>query len=336
MEGYNQKTLKTSRGYTYTYYVSDSSHKIDPSLPPLLFSHGWPDDARMWKSIADKLRKLPFKLIIPDLLGYSGTSKPTDPAAYKYDGMTKDITEILDAEGAKKVISIGHDWGCVVAARVYNYYPERVTGVVLLNVVYLPPSKDKFDLDATNAVTKEAFGYPIYMYWHFFTSPEAPKLLKEKVGRLYSALHAKGATSMRDFFCNANAFPDYLNSDSPVPEVREYAQDPEFKKYFIERLSRDGFEGPQNYYISFKNNIQWECDSQLPAENAKVDVPLLYIGCTQDAVCRPEAMAGAKQAGLVPDLEEAPLVDCAHWSPYEKPDEMAAPIADWLQRRFMK
>lgn len=336
MEGFDKKTIKVSRGFTYTYYVSDSTHKTDSSQPALLFTHGWPDDAHMWEGIAKGLRDLPFKLIIPDLLGYDGTDKPKDEAAYKWDAMTKDLTEICDAENTPKVIPVGHDWGSAVAARFYNYHPDRCSGLVLLNVVYLPPSKDKFDLDAVNAMTEQVFGYGIYQYWHFFTSPEAPELLKTQIERLYAALHSEGTTAMKDFFTNPGAFPKFLNGDQPLPEVREYAKDPAFKKYHIDRLSRDGFEGAQNYYKAFKNNVQWECDKDLPAERAKVNVPLLYIGCDQDAVCRPEAMIPAKQAGLVPDLEETPIIHCAHWSPYEAPKECSNYIADWLKRRFVK
>ena len=64
-----------------------------------------------------------------------------------------------------KVIAIGHDWGSAVAARLYNYYPDRVAGLVCLNVVYLPPSAEKFDLDAANEISKAVFGYPQYYYW---------------------------------------------------------------------------------------------------------------------------------------------------------------------------
>ena len=39
MEGFTKKTLKVSRGYTYTYYVS--TNKVDDSLPALFFCHGW-------------------------------------------------------------------------------------------------------------------------------------------------------------------------------------------------------------------------------------------------------------------------------------------------------
>lgn len=162
MDAFHKKTLKTSRGYIYMYYTVEG----DKSLPTLLFQHGWPDCAEMWEGIASRLHSSSkYPMIIPDLLGYGGTDKPTDPAEYKWDAMTKDLIEIVDNEKADKIISIGHDWGSGCASRVYNYYPERVVGLVNLNVPYMPPAQQKWVLDAINAMTEKIYGYPALMYW---------------------------------------------------------------------------------------------------------------------------------------------------------------------------
>lgn len=161
MDGFEKKTLKTTRGYTYTYYTSAG----DASLPTLFFQHGWPDHAEMWKQVATPLCDTKHPIIIPDMLGYDGTDKPTDPAEYRWDTMTKDLVEIADTEKVDKLISIGHDWGSACAARLYNYYPNRVVGLVFLNVGYMAPARQPFDLDGTNKFTEQAFGYPIFSYW---------------------------------------------------------------------------------------------------------------------------------------------------------------------------
>lgn len=161
MDSFEKKTLKTSRGYTYTYYTSEG----DRSHPALLFQHGWPDHAKMWKGIAERLVETKFPIIIPDLLGYDGTDKPTDPAEYKWDAMTKDLIDIIDTEKVDKVISIGHDWGSVCAARLYHYHPNRVAGCVFLNVGYNEPSHEPVDLAEMIKMTEQAFGYGIFHYW---------------------------------------------------------------------------------------------------------------------------------------------------------------------------
>ncbi|KAF2641157.1 alpha/beta-hydrolase [Massarina eburnea CBS 473.64] len=331
MDGFQKKTLKTSRGYTYNYYLSEG----DKSLPVLVFQHGWPDHAEMWKDVAGPLRSLNHSIIVPDMLGYGGTDKPTDPTAYKWDVMTKDITEIVDAEGHEKLVSIGHDWGAGCASRLYNFYPNRVVGLVLLNVPYSMPSREPFNLDAVCKMTEQVFGFPLFSYWYLLTAPDSPTVLKAHVDKLFNAMHGEGDT-MKKMFCTPNALRNYLENEGPEIPLRSYARDPAFKKEFVDRMTRDGFGGPLCWYLATVENHQYNTTKDLPKEVDTVNVPTLYIGCKEDVVCRPEGMIPAKAAGLLPHLEESPLVDCAHWCAYEKPEEIVKNMEPWLKKTFGK
>ncbi|OAK97106.1 alpha/beta-hydrolase [Phaeosphaeriaceae sp. SRC1lsM3a] len=331
MDGFEKKTIKTSRGYTYTYYTADG----DSALPTLFFQHGWPDHAEMWKAVASSLRSTKHPMIIPDLLGYGGTDKPTDPAEYNWKAMTTDLVEIIDTEKFTKVISVGHDWGAGCAARLYNYHPDRVVGMVLLNVAYMSPGRQPFDLDATNQMCQTIFGYPSFSYWYLFTAEDGPEILKAHVDRLYNAMHGS-ADTMKTLFTGPNAMREYLTNGGVDIKLRPYAEDPHFKQAFVDRMTRDGFEGAQCWYKATTENIQHECDKNLPAGADKVEVPLLYIGAKDDAVCRPEVMYPAIQGGLLPQLEQAEMIDAAHWVPYEAPDEIVSRMKSWLATHFAK
>jgi soluble epoxide hydrolase/lipid-phosphate phosphatase len=91
------------------------------------------------------------------------------------------------------------------------------------------------------------------------------------------------------------------------------------------------------YYHSLVKNTMLDDERDLCKSSdgtvGKITVPLLYIGQTGDWVCRSDLMGPAKEKGLVPDLEEK-VVDAGHWVLYEKPDEIADLITDWLQRKF--
>lgn len=334
MEGFTQKSLKTSRGFTYTYYVSQAPSS--PTNPALFFTHGWPDEAALWHPIATRLlaANIPFKLIIPDLLGFGGSDKPSATEIYAHKHVTADLREIATAEDAAKVIAVGHDWGAMVAARFYNYHPDMVVGLILLNVAYAPPSADKFDLDAVNALTTQAFGYPIYGYWHFFTSDQAPAIMQANADRLFATIHAKDDKTVGRFFASSEQARKFLEDHStPLPEVREYAKDPAFRSRWIDRLSKDGFAGAQQFYVATVSNVQWEEDSKIPKEQWTVKVPHLYIGCAGDPVCRVELLEPSRP--LLPDLEAPATLDSGHWSPYEVPDECARLMGDWLKRKFV-
>lgn len=332
MDGFDKKTLKTSRGYTYTYYTSAG----DSSLPTLLFQHGFPDHAEMWQQVATGLKSTKHPMIIPDMLGYDGTDKPTDPAAYKFELMTKDMTEILDAEGAQKCISIGHDWGSAAASRLYQYHPERVVGLVNANVPYMPLGRQPFDLDAVNAMAEKFFGYPIYMYWYLFTAPDGASVIEKNLERMHDLAHADG-DMMKKFFCAKDGMRNELEHKTETEfTVRPYAKDPAFKKAFVDRMRRDGFEAPLCWYKATVNNIQTESDLSLPEERSVVNVPALYFGGTGDYVCRPEMMAESIQKGLLPHLEHAGMIEAGHWTPYEAPAEVVGKIEAWLKKNYAK
>jgi soluble epoxide hydrolase / lipid-phosphate phosphatase len=67
-----------------------------------------------------------YGVVAVDDLGYAGSSKPADSASYALNLMARDLCEILDAENLDQVISLGHDWGSILAQRLYNFHPERV------------------------------------------------------------------------------------------------------------------------------------------------------------------------------------------------------------------
>jgi pimeloyl-ACP methyl ester carboxylesterase len=51
-------------------------------------------------------------VLAPNLLGYGGTDKPTDVAAYAKSLMSADIIAIMDKEGitGTNVYAVHHDW----------------------------------------------------------------------------------------------------------------------------------------------------------------------------------------------------------------------------------
>ncbi|KAK4971833.1 hypothetical protein LTR28_013168, partial [Elasticomyces elasticus] len=127
--------------------------------------------------------------------------------------------------------------------------------------------------------------------------------------------------------------------DVTIP-LRYYPKGEEVRRRFLERLGKDGLEGPVNYYYTLRDNTMLEEERALCPETSedgkdrrKIDVPVLYIGQTGDWVCRVDLMGDAVQKGLVSDLEEK-VVQGGHWILYEKPDEIASIIGEWVQKRF--
>ena len=100
------KQAKVTRGYSYNYYrvVGDGAKAT------LLLLHGFPSDASDFAGIIPALETNGYGLIVPDMLGYRGTDKPTDPSEYVGSKIGRDLVDILYAEGVAAAVVIGHDW----------------------------------------------------------------------------------------------------------------------------------------------------------------------------------------------------------------------------------
>lgn len=100
------KDVQVKRGYTYHYYYSPAA----PGKPTLFFVHGFPSTSADWSRQVAHLQPLGYGIVVPDCLGYGGTSKPTDYKEFRHKDIAQDLVDILDAEGLQSVIGIGHDW----------------------------------------------------------------------------------------------------------------------------------------------------------------------------------------------------------------------------------
>jgi len=331
MDRFNRETLKTKRGFNYTYYVSPTGES-SKSTPALFFIHGFPDSAHLWKDVVAHLAGIPNKIIIPDTLGYAGTDKPTDTAAYNHKGQADDLAEILQAEQPQSSIVIGHDWGSAIAQRVYLHHPELFSAVILLNVAYLPPADQPFDLNTVNDFTTKIFGYPQFAYWELFSAEDGAEIIDGNLESMWEVLHGESGDWMKKMFCVKGGMKAYLKGDEHVP-LKAYGKEPRWKDAFHKQFQRDGFDGPLRMYKAAVSNFHFESDKLIPKERLVIKDPVLFIGCTGDFVCRHDMIEIPKKAGLLPDLEEQ-SIESGHWVPMEKPDEVAKHIKNFVAKRF--
>ena len=282
--------------------------------------------------VVPHLQKLSYPLLVPDLLGYSGTSKPLDAASYNSKDVSNDITEILDHENVKHIISTGHDWGSFIAARMWLWHPERCVGLMLLNVAYLPPDpSNAFNLDVINQMMEQYTGHPRLAYWYLFTAPDGPKLMLDKIEATWCVLHGDQPNWMEAMFCTRDAMREFIEADKRVP-LKPYAQDKALHDRFVNRMRRDGFEAPAQWYFAMKDNFQIAVEKELDPTSLKVTVPVLFIGCDGDAVCKTDMINGPRDAGLLPDLTVKEL-HSGHWCPMEVPDDVGNTMVEWLKAK---
>lgn len=136
---------------------------VGGSGPPLLLLHGYPQTHVIWHRIAPDLAR-DFTVVAPDLRGYGDSGKPeggADHAAYSKRTMARDQVEVMAALGFERYAMVGHDRGARVGHRLALDHAERLTHLVLLDIV---PTLDFYRGINQRTATE-------YYHWFFLIQP---------------------------------------------------------------------------------------------------------------------------------------------------------------------
>lgn len=107
----------------------DDSGPRDPSIPTILFIHGYPLSRKIWQP---QLRSLPrlARLVIPDLRGFGDSQ--ASPGAYSMELLADDCINILGQLGLiNPIVICGLSMGGYIAFALYQKYPQRVQALIL-------------------------------------------------------------------------------------------------------------------------------------------------------------------------------------------------------------
>src|SRR5258705_5695182 len=84
----------------------------------LLLLHGEPMWGYLYRKLIGPLEAAGFRVIVPDLIGFGRSDKPTDPTAYSYSQHVAWLTRLVEALDLRNVTLFGQDWGGLLGSRV--------------------------------------------------------------------------------------------------------------------------------------------------------------------------------------------------------------------------
>ncbi|WP_371156689.1 alpha/beta fold hydrolase [Jannaschia sp. 2305UL9-9] len=131
--------------------------------PPLVLLHGFPQNHRCWLPVLPDLAAR-FTCILPDLRGYGDSDAPQDDAehtVYSKRRMAADLVATLDDLGYAQADVIGHDRGARVAYRFALDHPDRLSRLVILEVVPTLAFWQAWDADLAHKA----------YHWNFLAQP---------------------------------------------------------------------------------------------------------------------------------------------------------------------
>ena len=94
---------------------------------------------------------------------------------------------------------------------------------------------------------------------------------------------------------------------------------------YIEAMQRTGLRAACSWYLNHDVNAIYTAQSK---NGGVLEMPVLYIPSSYDAVCKPERYAGMDECCT--NLSIAEPLPCGHWIQQEKPHETNGLIAQFL------
>src|SRR5690348_11702854 len=127
--GFRREQIKTSAATINVVYGGKGS--------PVLLLHGIPETHVLWRKVAPVLAQN-FTLVMADIRSYGDSSKPpggADHFGYSKRAMAQDEVELMEHLGFRQFALVGHDRGGRVAHRLALDHPERLTKLVIIDIV---------------------------------------------------------------------------------------------------------------------------------------------------------------------------------------------------------
>jgi pimeloyl-ACP methyl ester carboxylesterase len=107
---------------------------VEGKGPLVVMVHGFPDYWATWKPLMAELSAAGYRTAAMDTRGYNLSDKPAGEAAYAMPNLVGDVAAVIAAEGQKKAIVIGHDWGAAISWRVAMDRPDVVDKLIIMAV----------------------------------------------------------------------------------------------------------------------------------------------------------------------------------------------------------
>ncbi|TFK25957.1 alpha/beta-hydrolase [Coprinopsis marcescibilis] len=320
-DSFNHRTELLSTGRTY-HFVDQLPQGYDHKRhPTLICIHGFPDLWYGWRYQIGPWTHRGCRVVVPDMLGYGGTSKPNEPEEYTTKKLCADLAALLDLLGVYRAVVIGHDWGSYTAGRFALWHPERLLGLIMLSVPYTPPSKQYLPL---TEVVKRApnLGYQLY-FEQLRSSEEILSHLGKFVGLVFNTPGSKKALD----FTPTGAL-EKLFQDTSIPDKLPTCLTDEERRYYLQQLGQS-MQGPLNYYRTSQLRHEEEQAASLGSQ-LRNDLPYLFLWGTDDLTVVTSVIA--KSNKFIARFQDVAIEGKGHWLMVEAKEEVTTQVINWLER----
>lgn len=279
-------TITTPRG-TFGAYQFGTRH-----APVVIALHGFPDTARSWRPVGERLAAQGFHVVAPYLRGYAPS--PLD-GPFDVDALADDLAAIVAAVSpGAPVVLVGHDWGAVIAYIALLRHPTLFRVAVTL-----------------------AVPHPLAFLESLPRTPS--QVLRSSYMALFQIPRVAEAIVTRNDF----TFIDTLwQRWSPG-----YVLPPDERRALKDCLAAS-MPGPLGPYRTLAWPPQAALQRIAHARDGRIGVPTLHLQGDQDGCIAVAACVGEERF-FSAAFERRVLAGVGHFAPLEAPDAVANAIVDW-------
>lgn len=308
--------------------------------PLMIFLHGWPQIALMWRAQIEAFASEGWRCIAPDMRGYGASSAPPSPSAYALQEIVADMVELHDHLGAKPAIWIGHDLGSPVAGALAAHHPNRSRGVVFVSVPYSPES---FALPSLLPLVDRKL-YPVdqypdgqWDYYRFYLThfDQAVADFDADLPATLSVIYRPGDPSAINTVSrsasvtrNGGWFGSAHRAPSIPPDPTLWAA-ADFNA-LIEAFRLHGFRPGNSWYLNDSANVAY---AHSAPDDGHLRQPVLFVNGDYDTICDiTRTRLGDPMRASCPDLSIV-SIPAGHWLPLESKAELVQAIRSWLKTK---
>lgn len=111
---------------------------------PVLLLHGNPTWGFLYRDVIGPLVQSGRQVIVPDMIGFGLSEKPTREHAHTLDGHTANLVSLVRQLGLTRVTVVCHDWGGPTGLSFAMRNPERIRALVVMSTWAWPHPPAEF------------------------------------------------------------------------------------------------------------------------------------------------------------------------------------------------
>jgi pimeloyl-ACP methyl ester carboxylesterase len=304
-------------GQTYHYLLGNPN---GPARGTIFCIHGWPDFSFGWRYQVPALLSAGYRVVVPDMMGYSHSSAPESLEFYTTKCAADDMAELAKHLDCPRIILLGHDWGGSIVWRIAMYKPQLVHAVMSVCTPFDMPKKEFAPLEDIVKTRLPNFTYQLQL-----ASGEVEKHIKtkEQIRQFLNAMYGgRGPNGELGFNVNPGIIYENLPKLQPTRLMS-----PEELDYYADCWARHGVHSTLNWYRVRELNFR---DEKVLADRKgpMITMPALFILAKKDAALPPKMSATMDRHFANLTRGE---VDAGHWALWQAPDQCNKLILDFLK-----